>query len=40
MEPCEVSLNPVTRDFAYHIAKWILRTVHILVPKKGMKREL
>ena len=39
-EPSDVSGNPVTRDFAYHVAKWILRTVHIFVPKKGMKREL
>lgn len=36
----DVSLNPVTRDFAYLVAKWIPRTVHISVPRKGMQREL
>lgn len=40
MEACDVPLSPVTRDLAYRVAKWILRTVHIFVPKKGMKREL
>lgn len=40
IEPWDVSLNPVTRDLADHVAKWILRTVHISVPSKGMKREL
>lgn len=38
--PWDVSRNPVTRDFAYHVARWIPRTVHIFVPRRGMQREL
>lgn len=40
IEPCDVSLSSVKRDLAYHVAKWILRTVHIFMPRKRMKREL
>ena len=40
IEPSDVSLSSVKRDLAYHVAKWILRTVHLSVPRKRMKREL
>ena len=34
IEPCDVSLSSVKRDLAYHVAKWILRTVHIICAQK------